>query len=237
VHQLSPEALFDRLLSADPGRPFVTYYDEASGERSELSRKSLANWIAKTHFLLTDELALGVGDTAVISLPAHWISVPALLGCLTAGLALSDSGPGDVGFVAPDRPRVDAPDVFAIAPSSAAVGLGDAVPDGVADYVSAVRPQPDKWAGVRLTATSDDACLPGATRAEAVERARTRASELGAGDGARLLTTADWTSAADWVDALFVPLVVGGSLAVVRNADDEVVERRMTQERATVRIR
>jgi hypothetical protein len=111
------------------------------------------------------------------------------------------------------------------------------MPDGVADYVSAVRPQPDKWTAVRLTATSDDACLPGATRAEAVERARTRASELGAGDGARLLTTADWTGAADWVDALFVPLVVGGSLVVVRNADDEVVERRMSQERATVRIR
>ena len=70
VHQLSPEALFDRLLAADPGRPFVTYYDEASGERSELSRKSLANWVAKTHFLLVDELGLGVGDTAVIALPA-----------------------------------------------------------------------------------------------------------------------------------------------------------------------
>ena len=77
MHPLTPEALFDRLLADDPGRPFVTYYDEASGERSELSRKSLANWVAKTHFLLQDELGLGVGDTALIALPPHWISVPA----------------------------------------------------------------------------------------------------------------------------------------------------------------
>jgi uncharacterized protein (TIGR03089 family) len=236
VHQLSPEELFDRLLAADPGRPFVTYYDESTGERSELSRKSLANWVAKTHFLLIDELGLGVGDTALIALPAHWISVPAILGCLTAGLALTDSGPGDVAFAAPDRLPVDAADVYAIAPSSAAVGLGETVPDGAADYVSSVRPQPDAWATVRLAAESGDACLPGESRAEVVERARARAAELGAGDGARLLTTADWTQASDWVDALFVPLAVGGSLVVVRNADEAVTERRMNQERATLRV-
>ncbi len=237
VHQLSPEALFDRLLAADPGRPFVTYYDEASGERSELSRKSLANWVAKTHFLLVDELGLGVGDTAVIALPPHWISVPALLGCLTAGLALAPAGAGDVAFAEPARLPVDAPDVYVIAPSSAAVGLGDAVPHGASDFVTAVRPQPDKWPAVRLAAGPGDDCLPGATRAEVVERAVARAAELGAGDGARVLTTADWTTPADWVDALCVPLVVGGSLVVVRNADEAVVERRMDQERASVRIR
>jgi uncharacterized protein (TIGR03089 family) len=237
VHQLSPEALFDRLLAADPGRPFVTYYDEASGERSELSRKSLANWVAKTHFLVTDELGLGVGDTALVELPPHWISVPAILGCLTAGLMLTDSGPADVAFVEPDRLPADAPDVYAIAPTSAAVGLRDGVPDGAADYVSAVRPQPDAWPTVHLAADSSDPCLPGATRARVVELARERASELGAGDGARLLTTADWTTSADWLDALFVPLAVGGSLVIVRNAADDVVERRMSQERANIRLR
>jgi hypothetical protein len=52
-----------------------------------------------------------------------------------------------------------------------------------------------------------------------------------------VLTTADWTTSADWLDALFVPLAVGGSLVIVRNADDEVVDRRMSQERASVRLR
>ena len=50
------EQSFDQLLARAPGQPFVTYYDEATGERTELSVKSLANWVAKTHFLLLDEL-------------------------------------------------------------------------------------------------------------------------------------------------------------------------------------
>src|SRR3954451_8854007 len=97
----TPEQQFARLLAADPGRPFVPYYDEHTGERSELSAKSLANWVVKTHHLLGDELGLGVGDTALLALPAHWISVPILLGCLTAGLELTAAGEADVAFVSP----------------------------------------------------------------------------------------------------------------------------------------
>src|ERR1700710_2054950 len=128
---MTPERLFADHLAAEPGRPFVTYYDEASGERSELSAKSLANWVAKTHHLLGDELGLGVGDTALIALPAHWISVPVLLGCLTAGLALTPDGDADVAFVAPDTISAagDIPEVYAIAPQSAAVGFGATAPD------------------------------------------------------------------------------------------------------------
>ena len=99
MHQLTPERQFEQLLVTEPSRPFVTYYDERSGERSELSAKSLANWVVKTHHLLGDELGLGVGDTALIALPAHWISVPILLGCLTAGLQLTADGEADVAFV------------------------------------------------------------------------------------------------------------------------------------------
>ena len=62
----SPEQLFGDLLATAPSQPFVTYYDEATGERSELSVKSLANWVAKTHHLLATELGLGAGDHAQI---------------------------------------------------------------------------------------------------------------------------------------------------------------------------
>jgi uncharacterized protein (TIGR03089 family) len=240
VHQLTtPEGLFSALLSADPGRPFVTYYDEASGERSELSRKSLANWVAKTHFLLLDELGLGVGDVALIDVPAHWISVPILLGALTAGLELTDTDAAraSIAFVAAPADPPEVPDVYAIAPDSAAVGLRDAVPADLSDYVTAVRPQPDAWTAVQLSADPKTPCVPGYTREATVSFARSRARDLGAPDGARLLTTRDWTGPADWIDTLFVALVAGGSLVIVRNAPDEgVVERRMSQERATVRI-
>src|SRR4051794_28551533 len=154
----TPEQQFARLLAADPGRPFVTYYDEASGERSELSAKSLANWVAKTHHLLVDELGLGVGDTARLALPAHWISVPILLGCLTAGLELTDAGPGDVAFVAPETigAAAGSGEAFAVSPATAAVGFRDAPLAGVSDYVAAVRPQADTWPSVHLAAGPDD---------------------------------------------------------------------------------
>jgi uncharacterized protein (TIGR03089 family) len=239
VHQLStgsgtPERQFARLLASDPGRPFVTYYDESSGERSELSAKSLANWVAKTHHLLGDELGLGVGDTALVALPAHWISVPVLLGCLTAGLALTTGGAADVAFV--DEASLPAAagiaDVYAIA-ASAAVGFRGDDPAGASDYVAAVRPQADAWAGVHMPAGPDDPALPGLTSAEVVARS----AQVGLAPGARVLTTRDWSSPRDWIETVFAPISVGGSVVILAHCPDEdVLARRMSQERATVRL-
>ena len=227
------EQHFDALLARAGSQPFVTYYDEASGERSELSVRSLGNWVAKTHFLLIDELGLGVGSRAYLALPAHWISVPAVLGCLTAGLEIvGDASTADVAFVGPESVPPDVPDVYAVAPDSAAVGFGDSVPAGAGDYVAAVRPQPDKWPTVRLLAGPDDPCMDGRTRAEVVAQAQSRSLPA----GARVLSTRDWGSGEDLVDTLFAPLVAGGSVVYVRNATPEIVERRAEQERVTTRV-
>ena len=40
--------ILERLLRGEAGRPFVTFYDHASGERTELSMTTYANWVAKT---------------------------------------------------------------------------------------------------------------------------------------------------------------------------------------------
>jgi uncharacterized protein (TIGR03089 family) len=242
MHQLSasPEQLFADLLAAAPAAPFVTYYDERSGERAELSARSLGNWVAKTHFLLIDELGLSVGSAALVALPAHWISVPAVLGCLTAGLQLvEDAARADVAFVAPATlaRATGIDDVFAVAPESAATGFAGEEPDGATDYVRAVRPQPDKWPTVHFPAGPDDPCLAGRTRREVADHARERAAQLGVDRGARVLTDRDWRTAADLIDTLFLPLAVGGSLVLVRNASDEVLARRAEQERASVVLR
>src|SRR5919198_804203 len=201
---MTPEQQFDRLLAASPSRPFVTYYDEESGERTELSVKSLANWVAKTHHLLGTELGLGVGDTAMIALPAHWISVPVLLGCLTAGLAIAPSGPADVAFVEPATldSAADVPDVYAVARDSAAAGFGAEPPAPALDYVASVRRQEDKWPTVRLAAAPDDPCLPGLTRGAVAARA----ADNGLEPGARVLTTREWRTPGDWIDAVFAPI-------------------------------
>jgi uncharacterized protein (TIGR03089 family) len=224
----SPEALFAALVSTAPSRPFVTFYDEGSGERTELSVRSLANWVAKTHFLLSDELALGVGDCANVDLPVHWIAVPVLLGCWSAGLeVVTDPGGAAVAFVASSAPSGPA-DTYAVALDSAARGFGGAPPAGTSDYVAAVRPQPDAWATVHSPASPADAALDGASRADVVARARVRAAELGLATGARILVTHD-----DWLDALLVPLALEGSLVIVRNAGPDVVARRAEQERVS----
>jgi uncharacterized protein (TIGR03089 family) len=224
----SPEALFAALVSTAASRPFVTFYDESSGERTELSVRSLANWVAKTHFLLTDELALGVGDAAHVDLPLHWISVPVLLGCWTAGLeVVTDPDDAAVAFVAGSPPAGPA-DAYAVALDSAARGFGDAPPAGTSDYVGAVRPQPDAWTTVRPPASAADPALDGTSRADVVARARVRAGELGLAAGARILVTRD-----GWLDALLVPLAVGGSVLIVRNAGPDVVARRAEQERVS----
>lgn len=234
----SPEALFAAVLATAPARPFVTYYDERSGERSELSAKSLGNWVAKTHFLLSSELGLGVGDAAYVDLTAHWISMPILLGCWTAGLEIAtDASRATVAFVMPRRDDAEipaVPDVYAVAAEAAARGFaGTSAPAGAVDYVTAIRPQNDVWSAVYPPATPDDPALDGVSRADLVGKAIARAAELGAASGARLITGRDWDSPDDWTDALLVPLAVSGSIVIVHGATPGVIARRAEQERAT----
>jgi uncharacterized protein (TIGR03089 family) len=235
---VTPEQLFADLLAANPSQPFVTYYDEATGERAELSVKSLANWVAKTHHLLATELGLGRGNTASVALPAHWLSVPVVLGVFTAGLQIVEDETSDVAFVVPSTliRAAGAFDVYALNPAAPAVGFGasgDAPPPGTNDYVASVRPQADAWGSVQFGAGSGDPGLATRSRADVVAWATQRAAALGLSAGARVLTDRDWLSANDLVDTLLAPLAVGGSVVYVRNASPEILSRRADQERAT----
>ncbi len=235
----SPESLFDARLQADPGGPLVTFYDDQTGERAELSAKSLANWVAKTHFLLQDSLGLGPGDRALVALPVHWLAAPILLGCWYAGLEVVTAGSPDAASAAvvftdagalaalPDLPA--AADVLAV--SLLSMARPDVPPAGAEDYALAVRPMPDSWAGVRAQAGPDDAALDGASRAELAALAGTRAAELGLAAGGRLLWSGE--RPLDWVSALLAPLVVAGSVVLVRNGDSAKLTGRAEAERAS----
>ncbi|MFL6162196.1 MAG: TIGR03089 family protein [Jatrophihabitantaceae bacterium] len=231
----SPENLFGTRLAADPGAPLVTCYDDATGERAELSAKSLANWIAKTYFLLTDSLGLGPGDTAAIRLPVHWLAVPVLFGCWYAGLQVVTDQPASVAFG--DAGSLGslpaAEEIYAV--SMLPMAQPDIPPPGAEDYTTAVRPMPDAWAGVRALAGPADPALDGASRAELVEAANRQAAALGLTAGGRLLWTQPWRQPADWVAALLAPLAVGGSTVLVGNPDAGALDRRAAAERVTVR--
>ena len=99
-----------------------------------------------------------------------------------------------------------------------------------------MRPHPDTWATVTLGAGPDDEFLTGRTRAENLTDAHRRATELGFGDRARVLSVRTWHGTSDWLDALFAPLAVRGSTVYLTGADAVTTARRAEQERATVTL-
>jgi uncharacterized protein (TIGR03089 family) len=228
------EGLFSARVAADPTRPLVTFYDDATGERAELSAKSLANWVAKTHFLLLDEIGLGVGDKAFVSLPLHWLAAPVLLGCWFAGLeVVTDPAGAAVAFGDVDALQsIDlgaVSDLYAV--SLLSMARSAEPPAGMTDYAAAVRPQPDSWPTVRAQASPDDLALDGRSRTELAGDARVAANALGLVNGGRLL----WSGSADWLPALLAPIAVGGSVVLVRNPDPARIQSHADAEQATVR--
>src|SRR6202795_1412617 len=134
------------MLRADPVGPRITYYDDATGQRIELSAVTLANWAAKTGNLLRDELGAGPASRVAILLPAHWQTAAVLFGVwwIGAEAILDPAGPADIALCTAER----------LDEADAAVGVGGEVavlsldpfgrpapdlPFGVTDYATAVR--------------------------------------------------------------------------------------------------
>ncbi len=87
-----PPQLLDAALRRDPARPLITFYDDATDERTELSVTTFANWVAKTANLLRDDLGLEPGATAALDLPAHWQAAVWLQACWALGLHVVPAG-------------------------------------------------------------------------------------------------------------------------------------------------
>ena len=69
--------------------PLVTFYDDATGERIELSGATFGNWVAKTANLLVDGLGAEPGDQVALALPPHWQTAVWLFACWSAGLVVA----------------------------------------------------------------------------------------------------------------------------------------------------
>lgn len=216
--------VFADAIATDPARPLLTWYDDATGERTELSGATLANWVAKTANLLVDELALSPGAAAGVLLPPHWQTAAVLLGCWSAGLTVADT-PGDVDvlFAAADRvAEADAwpaGDRYALALAPFAAPLRE-VPAGFADYVVEVRTHGDHFTPY---SPGGGAALPA--------RAEARATELGIDPGDRLLI--DAARHPDPVDWLLSPLVRQASVVLCGNLDATRLDSRVASEKVT----
>ncbi|MQY16079.1 hypothetical protein SRB5_62710 [Streptomyces sp. RB5] len=241
---MSPEGLLRDALSTDPARPLVTYYDDATGERVELSVATFANWVAKTANLIQDELGAQPGDRLALLLPAHWQSAVWALAGWSTGLVVAPGGDpagADVVVAGPETleaARACTGDRVALSLRPLG-GRFPTPPEGFLDYAVEVPGQGDRfdpYAPVDPQAPAlavDGAEYSGA---ETVRRARETAAGLGLTPGSRVLTGLGWERWEGLAAGLLAPLAAGGSVVLCRNLDrltPEQLEKRRTEERVT----
>ena len=234
------DVVLTSVLKADPGRPLVTFYDDATGERVELSRITYANWVAKAASLLVDEHDLTRGDTLRLDLPPHWLG-PVFLGAAwTAGLVVSDTDEPTAVVCGPDSVRrwaERAADIPVLACSLLPLGVrfADPLPAGVHDVGAEIWSQPDAFAPYDPPGDSDPAYDLGGERRTQDELWSAAADGDLLADGGRLFTEANPTSPSG-IAAFAEPLARSGSLVLVAQADRERLEATYVAERATSRF-
>jgi uncharacterized protein (TIGR03089 family) len=226
-------AILDPMLRVDPVGPRITHYDDATGERIELSAVTLANWAAKTGNLLRDELGAGPASRVAVLLPAHWQTAAVLFGVwwIGAEVVLGDSA-ADVALCAVDRlDEADATGAGELAVLSLDP-FGRPAPDlpvGVTDYATAVRVHGDQIVAER----NPGPALAGRSVDEVLAACQTSASTRGLTPGDRVLSTASWDGPNDVIEGLLAVLAAGGSLVQVANPDPAALPRRIETEKVT----
>lgn len=236
MHQLSTlsEAILDPMLRADPVGPRITYYDDATGERIELSAVTLANWAAKTGNLLRDELGAGPGSRVAILLPAHWQTAAVLFGVWWIGAEAVLTGPADLALCTAER--LDEADA-AVAPGGEVAVLsldpfGRPAPDlpiGVTDYATAVRVHGDQIIAERRPGPA----LAGRSVEEVLADCESSAAARGLIAEDRVLCSASWTGPGELIEGLLAIMAVGASLVQVANPDPAMLARRVETEKVT----
>src|SRR3712207_4244491 len=156
--------LLARRLRRDAGKPLVTWYDAATGERVELSVTTYANWVAKAASLLTEEHDLERGATLRLDLPSHWLG-PVFLGAgWSAGLVLTFAGEADAVVCGPERlaswaELSDRVLVLACSLLPMGVRFAEPLPAGVHDVGVEIWSQPDAFVATDPPGPDDVAAL------------------------------------------------------------------------------
>ncbi|MDI3314819.1 MAG: TIGR03089 family protein [Mycobacterium sp.] len=228
------DAILGPMLRADPVGPRITYYDDAAGERIELSAATLANWAAKTGNLLRDELGAGRTSRVAVLLPAHWQTAAVLFGIWWIGAQVVFGGPAEVALCTADRVHA----------AEAAVGAGGEVavlsldpfgrpapdlPVGVTDYATAVRVHADRI----IPEPHPGPALAGRSVGEVLTACENSAAARALTPADRVLSTMSWDRPGDLVDNVLAVLAIGASLVQVVNPDPSALPRRIEAEKIT----
>ena len=219
----------------------MTFYDDRTGERVELSVATYANWVAKTASLLQDELGLEHGDRLLLDLPTHWLGPVWLGAAWSLGLVVSPRGgpgpaaavvcgPAGVARYADSGAPVAGVPVVALSLLPMATRFPTELPDGVLDYGLVVWGQPDAFAAYDPVLADDPAWDDGTAQL-------TQAEVAGLGLGAaapvvRLLTDRDPVSL-DGLAAFLEPLRSGGGTVWVAHPAPDGWDRRAAAEQVS----
>jgi uncharacterized protein (TIGR03089 family) len=226
-------AILDPLMGSDPAGPRITYYDDASGERIELSTATLVNWAAKTGNLLRDEMGVEPSARVAVLLPAHWQTAAVLFGIWWIGAEVVTGGAADIALCTAER----------LGEADEAVGMGEIavlsldpfgkpVPDlpvGLTDYATAVRVHGDQIAPER----NPGAALDGRSVTDVLSAAQASAAAQGLTADDRVLSTADWANADNLTENLLAVFAARASLVQVANPDAAAMDRRRQMEKIT----
>jgi uncharacterized protein (TIGR03089 family) len=227
-------AILDPMLRADPVGPRITYYDDGTGERIELSAVTLANWAAKTANLLRDELGAGPASRVAVLLPAHWQTAAVLFGAWWIGAEVLLGSPSEADIALCTADRLDEADATG-ATEVAVLSLdafGRPVPDlpiGVTDYATAVRVHGDQIVGERAPGPA----LAGRSVDDVLAACQNAAAAQALTSTDRVLSTTSWNTPEDVIDGLLSVLSVGGSLVYVANPDPAALARKTETEKVT----
>lgn len=235
--------LFRVNAQPDPGRPFLTFHDDATGARVELSWTTTENAVAKTANLLLDELGAEPGERVALWLPTHWQTAVWYLACWRAGVVAApglDPARADYAVAGPDS--LDA--TAACAGPRVLVGLhplglpGAPAPAGVLDHARLAPAQPDQFLGGPVDPDSPALLRDGVERSgrELSAAAAAAASTWGLERSSRVQPTVGLEGADGLLAGLLAPLAAGAAVVLVANRDASRDAERAAAERITHRL-
>jgi uncharacterized protein (TIGR03089 family) len=258
AHAATPATLLASALHGDPSRVLLTYYDDATGERAELSVATFANWVAKTANLCRDDLGLDPGARVAVALPLHWQAAVWWQACWESGFVGVVAAPGqalppcDVAVVAVES----AEGVATLAGSDAGaisdvVGLGlgpmglpvpgRPVPPGITvEFDREVHAHGDRFAPpVGLSPATVALSSPAGERSagELAQLAVEAGERWGLSAGDRALLATPYDDERTLLAGLLVPVAAGSAAVLCRNVDridEQALARRITAEGVTV---
>jgi uncharacterized protein (TIGR03089 family) len=230
-------ALIERGFGTDASRPLITWYDDGTGERVELSVATTANWVAKTANLLRDSLDVQTGDRVAIALPRHWQTPVVQLAAWLAGACVVALSPDD-----------DLPPATAAFVSEAALDAGLALPRGVEVVALSLRPMAGRLASPRPGVLDFAVEVPGhgdhfapaseagpvaivGARPVSAEELLDAAERSGLAAGERALVRLPPWTLPGLVAGGLAPLLAGAGALLC--SSDDVPESRLTAERVT----